>query len=142
MATRRECSRCGSLVEVETERLVVTSAIDDDENSENSRVYCPYYQRSETTTKAFHVLFRMDDCFKDSYSCCYCSHRIIEPEGGHYCPYKYYDPEARNLYYIAPSPDGSSSVQETKTRIRYWSCPVCGSNFELSRRETSLRYRA
>lgn len=134
--TERVCVRCGSPSNSSIKRLDITSVGNDDENIAE-RVSCPYYSKSEVTPEAFEANHNMDDCFKDKYNCCYCSHRIVEIEGGNYCPYEYHDAESREMYYLRPrvAPEKGSEYTARKLSMTYWECPVCKTLMEVSRQE-------
>lgn len=134
--TRRTCPRCGAEVNAASTRLkVLSSRRDDDQGAE--RVYCPHYQHGQVTPEAFEIAFNQDDCFKDSYSCCYCSHRILEQDGGNYCPYEHLDDEARNFFYRRPITHGINHSEDIRQlSLAYWTCTVCKSHIEISRKES------
>jgi len=128
MLRMKTCARCRH--QIETSKLIKRKTIikilqsTDDDNSFD-RVYCPYYQHGEICNDAYSYACNVNDCFKDAYSCCNCTHKIYDEDSNSYCQYGYYDSETKNMYYLCPK-DANTS-QRKKSVISYWKCPFCNT---------------
>ena len=132
---KRKCTICHCQSEADSKILKYVKCVDDSQENLCEKEICPYYQRSEVYPNSYYALGR-DACFKDSYSCCYCMHRIIsKEEKDYYCIYEHFDPEKRIMYYLKPVCD-DTNITKAIVVIRYWVCPECNSIHEISRKET------
>ena len=96
------------------------------------KVYCPYYQHSEICNDAYYYSYNVDDCFKDSYSCCNCSHRVYNDENNALCEYDFYDSQMKNMYYFQACEKNTPSV--VKAIVSYWQCPFCKTIHIINRK--------
>lgn len=144
LSSKKVCIKCGNSSIVDIEKMVYKAlCIGDNSNIEHGeKIYCPYYQKSEIYNKAYNISRNFDDCFKDSYSCCFCSHRIMNDEADQFCEFQYLDIEVKNMYYLSPINDqlikGDTYIEFL---IIFWTCPTCGSKFELSRTEKYFEFK-
>lgn len=97
------------------------------------KIYCPYYHKNEICHAAYYYSYNLEDTFKEPYSCCNCSHRILTSEGDSICPYGWLDQEERKMYYLEPRIKTKENTVIIKAR--YWTCPICKTVHEISLKE-------
>lgn len=137
MMKKKTCLRCGcdSLYTVNLTSSTYFTFRLNDENAPDKLIknYCPYYDKSEICHNAYYYNHYVDDMFKDAYSCCNCSHRILTPDGEPTCFYDYLDYDAKKMYYLEPLTKNSENTILVKAK--YWTCPICKTVHTISLKE-------
>lgn len=138
MVRNKICIRCGNTSDIQKnlKKITTSKIISINNQCDYEKIYCPYYQHSEICHSAYYYSYSTEDCFKDAYNCCYCSHKVGDDDGNFFCDYDYYDKEVKNMYYLRPIVTGNAKeFKVIKLITTYWECPICKTWYRMSCKE-------